>query len=109
GGGGGGEGGGGAGVRAKGRTTATRRALVPAKSRAHRLAHNKRASARRTGDPGADSQGADRKEGRANNVSHRAARPLPRLHAYGEPCRGVQKDSKRDGASPAETHRRGLA
>ena len=56
-----------------------------------RPADHQRAAEAGAGDPGADRQGADCQEGRAHHQPHRAAGPLPGVHADGESrraCRG---------------------
>ncbi len=47
-----------------------------------RPADHQRPAEARPGDSGSDRQGAHRQEGRAHHLAHRAAGPLPGLHAH---------------------------
>ena len=67
-----------------------------------RSAHHLRPAEAGAGDPGADCQGADRQEGRAHHQPHRAAGPLPGLHAHGEPRGREPQDRLRRGTPSAE-------
>ncbi len=71
-----------------------------------RSAHHHRPAQARPGDPGADRQGAHRQEGRAHHQPHRAARPLPGLHAHGEPHRREPQNRLRRRAPAPEAHSR---
>ena len=72
----------------------------------HRSAHHQRPAQAGPGDPGADRQGAHRQEGRAHHQPHRAARPLPGLHAHRHPRRRQPQDRLRRGAPAPEADSR---
>ena len=65
-------------------------------------AHHQRTAEAGAGDSGADRQGADRQEGRAHHQPHRAARPLPGVHAHRDPRRRQPQDCLRRGTAAAE-------
>ena len=64
-------------------------------------AFDQRPAEGRAGDHRSDCQGAAGTEGRAHHVAHRAARPLPGVHADGGPHRRLAQDSERRGAHAA--------
>ena len=69
-----------------------------------RTALHQRPAARRPGDHRPDRQGAAGPEGRAHHLAHRAARPLPGLHADRRPHRRLAQDPERRRAPAPEAH-----
>ena len=73
-------------------------------AREDRRSFDQRSAARRPGDHRPDRQGAAGPEGRPHHFAHRAARPLPGLHADRGPHRRLAQDSQRRRAPAPEAH-----
>ena len=77
-------------------------ARTGAAPRKDRRALHQRPAARRPGNHRPDRQGTAGTEGRAHHFAHRAARPLPGLHAHRRPHRRLAQDSLRRRAPAPE-------